>query len=74
MSHPAEFPKGWNRVGRQNETCGRDWRAPSIYACIPNPLIERWAGSAAAREGWAASTWKGTVGKSVSPGVLGPAN
>lgn len=37
LSHPAEFPKGWSRVGRQNETCGRDWRAPSIYACIPNP-------------------------------------
>lgn len=37
LSHPAEFPKGWSRVGRQNETCGRDWRVPSIYACIPNP-------------------------------------
>lgn len=36
-SHPAEFPKGWNRVGRQHETCGRGWMAPRAGAWNSGP-------------------------------------
>lgn len=61
-SHPAEFPRACNGVGRQHGTCGTGWTAPRAGAWNSGPsgldaVVRPSPG------GWAASTGWGRLGR-----------
>ena len=75
-SHPAEFPRGWNGVGRQLGTCGRGWMVPRACAWNPGPRwFGRWAGGRRACSGGLCNSShpEGPLGRGASPVGLGGA-
>lgn len=72
QSHPAEFPRGWNGVGRQHGTCGRGWMAPRACAWDSGPS---WSESGLARRacpgGLCSFCLEEPLGRGVSPVRLG---
>lgn len=69
-SQPAEFPKGWNGVGRQHGTCGRCWTVPRAHTWDSGPSwIGRWAGMLGQLWGALESPPGGPLGRGESPGA-----